>query len=183
LINRKPFLVRILHWSVVILFLVALTTGYTAFDFGLEMKIGTRDALFAIHRLSGVATGFLILIWGISRIPALITAALAMRCWSAIAVYHLCLGVLCFLLPAFPWLARSLDGRIQELYSIFPAYNLVSPPTTLLAYWMFQQHRNIVNYVLILVALHLAGVLYHRYLRRDDVLSTMLFARRERSKR
>lgn len=180
MINRKPFLVRSLHWSVVILFLVALATGYTAFDFGLKMKIGTRDALFAIHRLSGIATGLLMLIWGISRIQGIITAAFSMRRWSAIAVYHLFLGVLCFLLPVFPWLARSLDGRTQELYSIFPTYNLVSPPTTLLAYWMFQQHRNIANYVLILVALHLAGVLYHRYLRRDDVLSTMLFDRWER---
>lgn len=176
-------MVRVLHWSVVVLFLIALVTGYTAFDFGLKMKIGMRDTSFAIHRLSGIGAGVLMLIWGIARVRTLFTAALSMRCWSAIGAYHLCLGVLCFLLPVFPWLARSLDGRVQELYTILPTYNLVSPPTTLLAYWMFQQHRNIVSYVLILVALHLAGVLYHRCLRQDDVLSSMVFDRRERTKR
>lgn len=179
----RPQIVRALHWGFVALFLVAIGTGYTAFDFSLNMSIGMRDALFVIHRLSGLTAGLLMIFWAIFRLRAIIFAVPFVRRWSVAGAYHICFGLLCLSLPIFPWLARGLDGRNQELYSIFPTYNLVSAPTTLFAYWLFQQHKTMVNYILILLALHLAAVAYHQLIRKDDVLSEMLFGKSSEAKR
>lgn len=174
-VARKPLVVRGLHWGVVIMFAMALATGYTAFDFNLSMHIRMRDALFTIHRMSGMIVGVLMLVWCVVRIRQAMRSTSDAGRFSFTGVFHAFIGAACFVLPCLPWIARSLDGRTGELFALLPLYNLVSPPVTPWAYWLFHQHKILVGYLLVFLALHIAGALYHRFILRDKVLWTMLF--------
>jgi cytochrome b561 len=173
--TRKPLLTRVLHWSTVVLFLVAVVTGYTAFDFSIKMPIRTRDTIFGVHRLTGMAAGLLMLIWLLSVSVQFVRSRTFVGRFSWIGIYHVIVGLTFVIVPAIPWIARSLDGRTSELYDFWPAFNLVSPPTTPWAYWLFHQHKQGVTLIFFLLALHLAGVLFHRFALKDNLLWSMLF--------
>jgi cytochrome b561 len=174
-VTRRPISTRLLHASIAISFAVAFATGYTAFDYDLEMQIRIRDLLFAIHRLCGMLAGILLVIWGLTRLfGAIGTAKFAPRL-TLVGLFHGLLGIACFALPLFPWIGRSLNGRVGELFSFWPVFNLVSHPSTPLAYELLQLHKLLTGCVAILLAVHVAGALYHRFVLKDKILSSMLF--------
>ena len=159
------------------LILAAFATGLTAFDFSLDMRIRTRDALFATHRLSGILAGGFLLVWGLIRIRGLVQQRGFIGRIPATGIFHTLLGMTCLVLPVLPWIARSLDGRSHELYAIWPVFNLVSHPTTPLAYKLLHQHKVLVDAVLILLGLHIAGALFHRLVMKDKTLWKMSFGK------
>ncbi|WP_350334477.1 cytochrome b [Coralliovum pocilloporae] len=173
--RRKALAIRLLHWSVVVLFIVAFATAYKAFDFHTSMPVWVRDALFAAHRLSGMLAGLLLLIWLLVRLSAFIRLARERVRPKILDLFHFGLGIACFILPVLPWIARSQDGRTAELYSLLPTYNSMSPPTTNFVYKLLAEHRDLADIVLILLGIHIAGALFHRFVLKDRVMWSMWF--------
>ena len=165
---------RVRPWTI---FAFAVLTGYTAFDFDLDMRIRTRDTLFALHRLCGLGVGILLVAWGVFRWHVLVRRILRVKLTPLVGLYHTPLGFLCLLVPIPPWFARSLDGRASELYALWPTFNLVSHPTTPLAYQLLHQHKLLVSGVLVPLGLYIVGTLFHRFVLRDETLSAMSFRR------
>ncbi len=92
-------------------------------------------------------------------------------------LFHVVLWGVALATPILAWIARSLDGRVEELYSLMPVYNLVSHPTTPLTYWLLARHDTLSTLLLYLIVIHVLGALYHGFIRRDSVFPSMWFGR------
>jgi len=98
---------------------IAFATAYRAFNFDISMPIKVRDLLFAIHRLSGMLAG-LLLIWLVLALKNRASFLKGSLTVKSLHLFHLVLGVACFLMPLLPWIARAQKGRYYELYAIWP---------------------------------------------------------------
>jgi len=172
--NKKPLAVRLFHWSVVLLVGTSFVTGYVVFDFQLPMDIWVRDALFALHRACGLISALMMLLWLAWRIRGAFRFHDGFQGWS-VRFYHVVLATICIVTPTLPWIARSLDGRTNELFNLLPQYNLVSAPTNPWTYQLIQYHRLFIQILLVLIAIHLVAVLVHVFHRKDGTLRSMIF--------
>jgi len=84
------------------------------------MPIKVRDLLFAIHRLSGMLAGLLLLIWLVLALKNRASFLKGSLTVKSLHLFHLVLGVACFLMPLLPWIARAQKGRYYELDAIWP---------------------------------------------------------------
>jgi len=160
---------------------IAYGAGIFAFDFDTSMPIRTRDLLFNIHRLAGVLTGVLALLWmGVWSVGAIRSAAYGrvhVRV-NWLGLYHAGLLIIGFVIPLLPWLARGQEGRWDELYVLVSPFNLVSHPTTDFAYWLLDKHKALVELMAYLLALHILGALHHALFRKDRVWAGMFSLKR-----
>jgi len=171
---KKPLAVRLIHWSVVLLIGISFVTGYVAFDFQLSMGIWVRDALFALHRACGLISALMMLLWLVWRIKDVFQFHDGFKGWS-VRFYHVVIATICIITPILPWIARSLDGRTNELFNLLPQYNLVSAPTTPWTYQLLQYHRLFMQILLVLIAIHLVAVMVHVFHWKDGKLGSMTF--------
>jgi cytochrome b561 len=176
-ITRKPMYVRVFHWALVLLFAIAFLTAYRVFDFRTDMPGELRDFLFAAHRLSGMLAGLLLFIWFLIVLKNAVSAIRNGVSFRLLWVFHFAMGVACFILPVLPWIARSREGRTFELYTLWPHFNLASPPTTNFVYKLLDQHKQMAEIVGVLLALHIAGALFHKFVLKDKSFWRMWFGK------
>ncbi len=176
--SQKPLAIRLLHWGIVVLFTIAFATAFRTFDFDSEMRVWTRDALFATHRLTGLLAGLLLLVWFFIRLKDLFGAIANRRTFRFLGIFHIGFGLACFALPILPWIARSQEGRFAELYSLWPVFNFASHPPTDFVYKLLHQHKQLADIILILIVVHIAGALFHRFVLKDNVLRAMWFGKK-----
>jgi len=176
--RRKPLYVRVFHWVIVMLFVIAFATAYWAFNFDISMPIKVRDTLFAVHRLSGMVAGLLLLIWFLLALKNRMSFLRGSPWTKSLHMFHLILGIACFLLPLLPWIARAQKDRYYELYAIWPQYNLMSPPTTNFVYKLLALHKEMAAIVGAFLILHILGALFHAFFLKDKTLWRMWFGRK-----
>jgi len=178
-VASKPLVVRCLHWSTAALIGTAFLTGFIAFDFDLELRIITRDALFAVHRLCGIAAALTLLIWTLYQICGLRHFQLPSLRGGMIATFHAAVVGLSFCIPIMAWIARSLDGRTTEFFSLLPQANLVSHPNNPQTYQLLALHKQLGDILLVLLAVHIVAAAFHHLYLRDGTLRSMLWAGRK----
>ncbi len=172
--------IGVVHWLVLILFCVALATGYIAFDFDLKMRIVYRDALFAAHRLSGMGVAFTLIFWLAYRLLTLRRGVSRTVRERLTTIFHLGLALACIILPTLPWIGRALDGRYHELYLLWPAANLVSHPPIPATYTLLHFHKLMVDILLLALMVHILAALIHQFLFRDDLIRRMFLGSTKR---
>lgn len=172
--QTKPLTIRIIHWIVAILISASLITGYAAFDFTWTANgFFSRDLLFIIHRSSGLIVAILFLVWLALRLPKLWKSR-PNSLWSRlVAMSHIAIGCLGFIIPLLAWVGRGVGGRTEEMFSLLPVYNLVSKSEGTLPYIILEWHKSLIPWLLIFIILHIAATLVHNFYIGDNLLYSM----------
>ena len=93
--------------------------------------------------------------------------------WSA-RLTHATLYVLLVVLPLTGWAAASVRGWRVTLFGLFDLPALL-PRGTKLGFQAGDVHADILSWVLLaVIGLHVGAALYHRFIKRDNVLQRML---------
>jgi cytochrome b561 len=85
--------------------------------------------------------------------------------------------VVLIVLPLLGWTAANAYGATPRLLGLIPLPRLVAPDTPF-AEAVGAAHKTVAALLLVLIALHVSGALYHALVKRDGVVRRMLPARR-----
>lgn len=165
---------KVAHWLSFALVAAAYAVGWTM----PHVKPGTKpETLINLHLSLGASLLAVVafrVLWRIVR-PAPGPAPGVTRWEAQVAkVTHLTLYALIFIMPLTGWAATSVRSWSVKLFGFVPLPGLL-PPGTKLGFELGDLHADILTWVLLaLIGLHLLGALYHRLVRRDQVLQRML---------
>ncbi|MGJ7462487.1 cytochrome b [Halomonas sp. MA07-2] len=177
--DRYAYPHRVLHWlvAVVLLFSLAsgLTLGFLGFEGAME-RFGQRgtDFLYTAHKSLGVAMLALMTLRLVTRllfvVPDHEPPLPAFQRVLSSAVHHL-LYLALLVQPLLGWAATaSGDFPVQFLHWRLPGVVGVDEA---LSERLFEWHGWLGWAILGLVALHIAGALFHWLIRRDNVMKRM----------
>ncbi len=164
---------RTFHWLVVLLVIM---------QYGTELSLpsvlskAAQDSLVGWHLSLGPTILLVMLLrlaWRLTHAPPAPPATLPplLRLISR-ATHWLFYGVL-IVLPVLGWTAASAYGDTAHLFGIIDLPRLVATDKPL-AEAVGRAHRAIALGLLALIALHVAGALYHALVKRDGVMRRML---------
>lgn len=89
-------------------------------------------------------------------------------------ITHFALYLTLILMPLAGWASASAHGYPVRAFGVLPLPALV-PYRTRIGFKLGDVHADVLYWVLlVLIVLHIGAVLYHRWVRRDSVLSRML---------
>lgn len=173
-------LARILHWTIFGLVLIGLPIGLVMVERDFDP---VTDALYVTHWSIGLTVLFLMVLRLVVRLvfrpppPAAVLTPWQRRLSLAV---HAALYVMLFTVPMLGWLGKSAFGASPEGISV---YGLFHVPVLLeknedLAETLLDYHGIAVRIFLALLALHVAGALYHFLIARDGVAGRMGLGRR-----
>ena len=164
---------RFLHWLVVVLIAAQFVIGWTMPD----IHKGTRpDGLIAWHLGVGaalIAAVVVRIVWRLTHTPAPSPASLSpfLR-----IVSHITHGLLYLALVAVPllgWANASSRGWSVKLLGVLP-YPGISAVGSSVGHEMGDIHGYLAWVLFALVALHIAGALFHRFVLKDQTMQRML---------
>lgn len=166
-----PLSLRILHWTMAPLVLAMLLIGL-----GMVASVSPRHAvLVCIHKPLGAALLVLVLLRIAMRLTQRVPALPGdMPGWQRLAAHcsHLALYAMLLAQPLVGWTMQSAGGYPVVLWGGFELPALVQPSVQLHA--VLRGAHSVIAYALLLtILLHLAAALFHRLIRRDDVLPSM----------
>jgi len=163
---------RTFHWVTAALVLPMAALGFVLLD----LPAGrTQDLAFDLHRSTGVLLFVLTalrLAWRLGHPPPPLPADVPTPQRRAAGLVHALLYALLLAMPLVGWWATSAYGATIRVYGLFVLPPLVAKDEAL-AERAFALHGALGIVLLALVAVHVAGALYHRFVRRDDVLRRM----------
>ncbi|MFN3510389.1 MAG: cytochrome b, partial [Tsuneonella troitsensis] len=170
---RYSGVAMLLHWLIAIL--VIMNWQIVEAAEGLDGPL--RGEVMGYHK----AWGMLILVltlarlgWRLSHKPPALADTL--RPWekTLARVTHTIFYVLLIGLPLGGWLASSLVGRPVDFFGLFTIPNLPTGSNDALGGAIFDAHALGANFLLILIALHVAGALKHTFFDKDGNLWRIL---------
>ena len=161
---------RILHWSMAVLILTMLFVGI-----GMVASLSLRPSLISLHRPIGIAILLLVIVRLINRLrhhpPPLPSDLSALQALGAKASHWL-LYSLMFAMPLVGWAMLSAGGYPVTMFG-----GLVLPPIASHNASVYSVLRSAHTWLALLlfatVLLHLAAALFHAWVRRDGVFSSM----------
>ena len=165
----------ILHWATALLVILGLGTGIIGSD--LEDSMG--EALISLHKLLGLSILVLTLVrilWRLGHKPPPLPSTISKPLRYAAHSVHALFYVLLLALPLSGWLTTSaFPGRhpIELGTAIIIPFLPVSPDLAL-ATTAFRLHETGAWLMISLLALHLGGVLKHRFTNTARLLDRML---------
>ena len=171
-----------LHWTIAVLVILGLGTGL----FGAELEDRTGETLINLHKLLGLSILALTLVrigWRLGHRPPPLPATISKSLRYAAHAVHTSFYVLLLALPLSGWLMTSaFPGRhpIQLGTAITIPFLPVSPDLAL-ATTAFRLHETGAWLMISLLALHLGGVLKHRFTNTPWLIDRMLPRSRTRS--
>jgi len=169
-----PAVTRLMHWLTLILLIGVFALGWIGPDIEDD---DWRHLLVDIHRWLGL----LVLLLALIRLPLWLSSLQRvllpadMPAWqrhAAQAVQFLLL-ILLLAQPMLGWLYTNADGHTVSLFGLLQLPALVAENEAL-ADQLIEWHEISAWLILILTGLHMAAALYHHFIRRDDVLVSML---------
>lgn len=164
---------RTLHWLVAALLLVQFPLGFIGADLPLGLD---RLIILSRHKALGMTLLLLVLLRLLWRqanpAPALPPATSMIERRLARAV-HLSFYVLLLLLPTLGWIGSSASNLSVSWFGwfVFPDLVATNPALAKLAKAC---HAALAWLLLAFIGLHVAAVLRHKFVHRDDVLARML---------
>lgn len=167
---RRPRGMAILHWTTVLLLLVAAAFALTRDEVAGRVA---RQWLLEGHRHAGLLVLLLAVLrialrFRAGRLPPVVHSKLVrMAAWlTHAALYLILLG-----LPLLGWALSNAEGKpVYLLGAALPA--LVAEDEDL-ADALLVWHQDVAWALFVLVLLHIGAALYHHFVRRDDVLRSM----------
>jgi cytochrome b561 len=162
-----------LHWLVALLIFAAFPLGVYMHDLPLSPA---KLQLYSYHKWIGItvlALAALRVVWRFTHTPPALPEG--MPRWQKAASHgtHHLLYLLIFAVPLSGWLMSSAKGFKTVWLGVFPLPDLVGKDKAL-GELLGNVHANLNYLLLALVVLHIAAVLKHRLIDRDDVMSRML---------
>jgi cytochrome b561 len=164
---------KFFHWTVALSVLTLIPVGLIMNN---VPQGTTQNVLYTVHRsLGALVLGLMILRLGYRLIagwPAPEPTITPAQRIASHAVHNL-LYVLLIVQPALGWYATSAYGATISFFGLFnlPALTEKNEP---LSEQLFVVHEVLGFTIAGLVLLHIAGALYHYFIRRDGVLQRML---------
>lgn len=165
---------KLLHWLIVALLIVQFVIAWTMPHIGRNTPVTT---LISLHFSFGVVilmVAVIRLAWRVAHAEPEPEAGMPRWQIQAARLVHWLLYALLFVVPVLGWINASWRGYPVTLFELVELPQLVGKRAAGWR-WTGDVHVLIANYaMLILVALHVAGALYHHFVRGDNVLRRML---------
>jgi cytochrome b561 len=162
-----------LHWLIAVLIFVAFPMGWYMSDLQLSP---TKLQLFSYHKWIGMTVLILAVvrvIWRATHNPPALPDSISRLQQIGSHIVHGFLYVLLFAVPISGWLMSSAKGFKTVLFGVLPLPDLIGKDKEL-GKILEVVHQSL-NYILLaLVVLHIAALIKHRFIDRDDVLTRML---------
>jgi cytochrome b561 len=162
-----------LHWLIALLIFVAFPLGLYMSDLKLSP---TKLQLFSYHKWIGVTVFVLALariIWRVTHRPPALPDSIPKLQQIASHIVHGFLYALLFAVPISGWLMSSAKGFKTVWFGIIPLPDLIEKDKELGKLLEFV-HQSLNYFLLLLVVLHVAALIKHRFIDHDDVLTRML---------
>jgi cytochrome b561 len=162
-----------LHWLIALLIFISFPLGL----YMSEMKLSpTKLQLFSYHKWIGVTVFVLAigrLIWRATHRPPALPDSIPRLQQIASHIVHGFLYALLFAIPISGWLMSSAKGFKTVLFGVIPLPDLIGKDKEL-GKLLELVHQSLNYFLLLLVVLHVAALIKHRFIDRDDVLTRML---------
>ncbi len=163
---------RLLHWTMAIAILIAIPIGMVMDD----VKEGPfQNALYDLHKSLGVLVLILALIRvALKRSHGVPDPSPELADWqlrSATSVHH-ALYALMIVVPLLGFVANSFYGAPIPFFWLFTIPTF-TPHNEDIAGMIFSLHTALAILFGILIVIHIAAALHHRFIRKDGVFSRM----------
>ena len=168
-----PAMSKWLHWLVAA---CVLTTAPVAIAMVRVGQGPAQDLLYNFHKSLGVLILLLMVLRLINRLVAGAPAPdPGIEPWqrTVSSAVHGALYLLLLAMPVVGYIANSAYGAPTPFFGLFTLPKLVADNEAL-AKQLFALHRWTGFVVIVLVLMHVAGALFHYFVRRDTVLQRML---------
>jgi len=170
--NHFAPLARLLHWLMALMVISMLFIGA-----GMAASVSERhEWLINLHKPLGVAILLLVIVRIVVRFSTRQPPLPAdLPSWQKLAAKasHLLLYALMLILPLLGWAMISAAGDPVMLSSSVQLPSIVPANAQLFAF-LRKAHGYLAYLLFLTVLLHLAAALFHAWVRRDDVLDSML---------
>ena len=164
---------QLFHWVVVVLLVMQILTKVALPSL---LPASAEDQLNAWH-LSLGSTILLVmalrLAWRLTHPPPPPPADLATPLKMLSRATHWAFYAILIVLPLLGWIAASAYGAPVRLFGLIPLPALAAPDKEL-GETVGEMHGALAFTLLVVMALHIAGVLYHAFAKRDRMLHGML---------
>jgi cytochrome b561 len=171
---RYGSVARVLHWLIVVLAVIVVSLGLSAGS--APPNTPARSNLLSMHRSVGLTILALMVlraVWRWRRPPPPLPASVA-RVEAGLAhLTHLGLYIIFITMPLAGYLASAAAGHTGSFFGLF-AIPQLTPTEERLSQWAIAVHLVGQYAVYLLVALHVAGAVYHAAIRKDEVFQRML---------
>lgn len=168
-------LARLLHWSMALMVIAMLFVGA-----GMVASVSQRhEWLLNLHKPLGIAILVLVILRLIVRLATKTPPLPAdLPAWQALSarLSHVLLYALMLVLPLIGWSMISAAGDPVMLGSSVRLPSVVAANPHVFA-WLRQAHTYLAYLLFLTILLHVAAALFHAWIRRDEVLGSMLRGR------
>ena len=162
-----------LHWLIALLIFIAFPLGWYMSDLKLSP---TKLQLFSYHKWIGItvlALAVLRVIWRAMHTPPPLPDSISKLQQMGSHIVHGILYLMLFAVPITGWLMSSAKGFKTVLFGVLPLPDLLDKDKAL-GHLLELVHQSLNYFLLLLVVLHVAALIKHRFIDHDDVLTRML---------
>lgn len=162
-----------LHWLIALLIFVAFPLGLYMSDLHLSP---TKLQLYSYHKWIGVTVFVLVLVrllWRATHTPPALPDSISRLQQIGSHIVHGLLYLLIFAVPVSGWLMSSAKGFKTVWFGVLPLPDLLEKDKAL-GNLLAEVHQSLNYILLVLVVLHVAAVIKHKLIDRDDILARML---------
>ena len=171
--QRYDSVARLFHWAVVLLLVMQILTKVGLPEL---LPASAEDSLNAWHLSLGSTILFVMalrLAWRLTHTPPPPPADLSPSLRLVSRATHWGFYAILIVLPLLGWVAASAYDAPVRLFGLIPLPALVAPDKAL-GEAVGEVHGAVAFTLLLLMALHIAGALYHLLVKRDRVMQRIL---------
>jgi cytochrome b561 len=163
----------VLHWLVALLIFAAFPLGVVMHDLPLSP---TKLQYYSYHKWIGISILLLVIarvVWRFTHIPPPLPASTPR--WEVVVshITHLALYGLLIVIPLSGWLMSSAKGFQVVWFGVLPLPDLVGKDKAL-GELLATVHQGFNLCLFLLVGMHIAAVIKHKFIDRDQILERML---------
>ncbi len=165
---------KVIHWLVALIIIGLIAVGLYMTGQKYSPEIGK---LYWIHKSLGVLVlvlFFIRVLWKLmNKAPNILGNPNAKEKFLAHSM-HIALLVCMFVMPASGWLMSSSGGHSVTFFDLIKLPNLIGKSDSL--HHLLEFIHEYTSYALIgLIAVHVAAVLHHHFIKKDATLKRMMF--------
>lgn len=162
---------KFFHWLIFLLVLFMLIYGYCLDDFSKE----NQALAYNIHKLIGLTLLCLVLLrilWALCNPKPILPLETPQWMAYGARILHLLIYATMIAMPLVGWIGSSAAGRAPHLGNITIRFPIEESKE--LAKQAMTLHGQIALLLIALISLHVLAALYHHFIRKDNVLKTMM---------
>lgn len=164
---------KVLHWLMALLLIALLALGFYMSDLPLSPQ---KLQLYSWHKWAGVSAFLLLIVrlaWRLTHKPPALSGHMPKIQQSAAHAGHIALYVLMFVIPLSGWLMSSAKGFQTVWFGILPIPDLIEKNKEL-GEILLEIHESLNIALIFILVAHIAAVIKHHLLDKDDTLRRMM---------